>query len=68
MRVDEGRAVDVVCIDLSKTFDKVHHGRLNQKIKVQGIHGDMEDEIQNWHGHKNWLSCVRKVVKGFSKI
>eukprot|EP00061_Rhincodon_typus_P014817 g42124.t1 len=33
----EGKAVDVVCMDFSKSFDKVRHGRLVQKVKSHGI-------------------------------
>eukprot|EP00061_Rhincodon_typus_P006289 g26780.t1 len=36
--LDEGRAVDVVYMDLRMAFDKVLHGRLIQKIKMHGIH------------------------------
>ena len=38
-KVDEGKAVDVVCLDFSKAFDKVPHGRLVRKVQSLGIHG-----------------------------
>eukprot|EP00061_Rhincodon_typus_P004726 g23288.t1 len=36
--IDESRSVDVVYMEFSKTFDKVPHGRLIQKLKMHGIH------------------------------
>eukprot|EP00061_Rhincodon_typus_P008823 g31774.t1 len=49
--INEGTAVDVIYIDFSKAFDKVPHGRLIQKIKIHGIHGDLAVWIQNWLAH-----------------
>ena len=46
-RMDEGRAVDVVNIDLSKAFDKVTHGRLVWRIRSHGILGKLANWIQN---------------------
>lgn len=40
MNIDEGRAVNGVNMDFSKTFDKLTHGRLIQKIKMHRIYGD----------------------------
>eukprot|EP00061_Rhincodon_typus_P005876 g25927.t1 len=36
--INDGRAVDVVYLGFSKTFAKVPHGRLIQKIKMHRIH------------------------------
>eukprot|EP00061_Rhincodon_typus_P014608 g41728.t1 len=38
-RIDEGRAVDVICMDISKAFDKVPHGRLVSKETEGGSGG-----------------------------
>ena len=45
--IDEGRAVDKVYMDFSKTFDKVPHGRLLQKLKSDWIRGGLARWIQN---------------------
>ncbi|XP_062910784.1 uncharacterized protein LOC134349811 [Mobula hypostoma] len=47
-KVDEGKAVDVVYMDVSKAFDKVPQGRLVQKVQTLGIHGDVVNGIRNW--------------------
>jgi len=47
-KVDEGSAVDIVCIDFSKAFDRVPHGRLLHKVKSHGIQGEVTNWIQNW--------------------
>lgn len=39
--VIEASAVDVDCMDFSKSFDAVLHGSLIQKIKMHGIPGDL---------------------------
>ena len=48
----EGRAVDVVYMDLSKVFDKVPHGKLVQKLKSHGIQDGLARWIQNWLGYR----------------
>eukprot|EP00061_Rhincodon_typus_P008329 g30849.t1 len=35
--IDEGKAVDIIYMDLSKAFDKVLRGQLIQKVKSHGI-------------------------------
>jgi len=37
--VDEGKAVDVVYLDYSKTFDTVSHSILLEKIAALGLDG-----------------------------
>ena len=56
--VDEGRAVDVVYMDLNKAFDKIRHGRLVQKVKSHGIRGELARWIQNWLGHRRQRIAV----------
>eukprot|EP00061_Rhincodon_typus_P015058 g42523.t1 len=50
--IDEGKAVDVVCMDLSKAFDMVPHGRLVQKVKSHGIRGELARCMRNWLSHR----------------
>jgi len=35
--VDEGRAVDVICLDFSKTSDTVSHNFLIGKVRMYGL-------------------------------
>ncbi|PKU45187.1 rna-directed dna polymerase from mobile element jockey-like [Limosa lapponica baueri] len=37
--LDEGKAVDIVCLDFSKAFDTVSHNILMEKLAVQGWTG-----------------------------
>lgn len=43
--IAEGRAVDIVHTDFSKTFQTVPHGRLNQKIKVAWQVDSFDSEV-----------------------
>lgn len=51
--IDEGRAIDIVFMDFSKTFDKDLHGRLVCKVGSHGIQDELPSWIQNW-------SCGRR--------
>ncbi|KAK4824534.1 hypothetical protein QYF61_016114 [Mycteria americana] len=37
--VDEGKAVDVICVDFSKAFDNVSHSILLEKLAAHGLDG-----------------------------
>eukprot|EP00061_Rhincodon_typus_P011606 g36756.t1 len=70
--IDEGKVVDVVGMDFSKTFDKVLHGRLVQKLKSYGIRGELAKWIQNWLSRRRHRVAVercfserRAVTSGF---
>ena len=55
--VDEGRAVDVVCLDFSKAFDMVSHSILLGKLAARGL----DRYTLLWV--KNWLEgCAQRVV------
>ncbi|KAK4830936.1 hypothetical protein QYF61_014309 [Mycteria americana] len=58
--VDEGKAVDVVCLDFSKAFDTVSHSILLEKLAARGLDGP------TLHWVKNWLDgqAQRVVVNG----
>jgi len=46
--VDEGKAVDVVCLDFSKAFDTVPHSILMEKLAAHGLDGCTLCWIKNW--------------------
>lgn len=46
--IDEGRVVDIVCMDISQAFDKVPHDRLAWKVRSQGIQGEPANWIHLW--------------------
>jgi len=46
--VDEGRAVDVVCLDFSKAFDTVSHNILLGKVRKCGLDEWSVRWIENW--------------------
>ncbi|KAK4828441.1 hypothetical protein QYF61_026598 [Mycteria americana] len=58
--VDEGKAVDVVCLDFSKAFDTVSHSILLEKLAAHVLDGC------TLHWVKNWLDgrAQRVVVNG----
>jgi len=37
--VDEGEAVDVICLDFSKAFDTISHSILLEKLAAHGLDG-----------------------------
>jgi len=46
--VDEGKAVDVVCLDFSKAFDIVPYSILLEKPAAHGLDGCTLRWIKNW--------------------
>ena len=48
--VDEGKAVDVVCLDFSKPFDTVPHNILVEKLAAHGLDGCMLRWVKHWLG------------------
>uniref|UniRef100_A0A8B9C5S2 Reverse transcriptase domain-containing protein n=1 Tax=Anser brachyrhynchus TaxID=132585 RepID=A0A8B9C5S2_9AVES len=58
--VDEGKAVDVVYLDLSKAFDTVPHNILLKKLAARGL------DWRTLHWVRNWLDsrAQRVVVNG----
>jgi len=58
--VDEGKAVDVIYLDVSKVFDPVSHSILLEKLAACGLEGCMICWINIWlHGR-----AQRVVVNG----
>ncbi|PKU44901.1 rna-directed dna polymerase from mobile element jockey-like [Limosa lapponica baueri] len=48
--VDEGKAVDIVYLDFSKTFDAISHSIILEKLAAHGL----DEHILHWV--KNWLN------------
>ena len=46
--VDKGKCADIFDLDFAKTFDKVPHQRLLEKLKSKGIAGNVYNWISNW--------------------
>ncbi|KAK4820005.1 hypothetical protein QYF61_017384 [Mycteria americana] len=46
--MDEGKAVDVVCLDFSKAFDTVSHSILLEKLAAHGLDGCTLRWVKNW--------------------
>jgi len=46
--VDEGKAVDIVCLDFSKALDTVPHSILLEKLAAHGLDGCSLLWIKNW--------------------
>ncbi|GAB0209158.1 mitochondrial enolase superfamily member 1 [Grus japonensis] len=46
--LDEGRAVDVVCLDFSKAFDTVSHNILIGKLRKCGLNEWTVRWVENW--------------------
>ncbi|KAK4811277.1 hypothetical protein QYF61_023329 [Mycteria americana] len=46
--MDEGKAVDIVYIDISKAFDMVSHGILLEKLAAHGLDGCTLRWVKNW--------------------
>lgn len=37
--VDEGKTMDVVCLDINKAFDTISHGVFLEKVVAHGLEG-----------------------------
>ncbi|GAB0189406.1 mitochondrial enolase superfamily member 1 [Grus japonensis] len=46
--VDEGKAVDVVCLDFSKAFDTISHSILLEKLAAHVLDGCTLCWVKNW--------------------
>ena len=54
--LEKGNGVDSIVLDLSKAFDKVHHGRLLVKLRHCGVNGKL---------HKWVLATQQRAVCGY---
>lgn len=47
-RKDEGKAVDVVCLDVSKDFGTISRSILLEKVAAHGLDGDTFSWAKSW--------------------
>ena len=45
---EEGRAVDIICLDFQNASDKVPHGKLLNKVESHGISGHIHRWVSDW--------------------
>ena len=57
---DNNKAVDLVYLDIQKTFDKVPHERLIVNVNAHGIQGDVERGIRNWLAGRRQRVCINQ--------
>ena len=52
--VDEGKAVDVVCLDFSKAFDTISHSILLEKLAAHSLDGRTLCCLDGWAISGEW--------------
>ena len=52
--VDEGKAVDVVCLDFSKAFNTVSHSILLERLAAHGLDRYALCLVKNWLDGQAW--------------
>jgi len=66
--VDEGKAVDVVYLDFSKSFDTVPRSVLLQKLAAHGLDGCTLHWIKNWLNGRAQRVVVNGVKSGWQPV
>ncbi|KAK4805387.1 hypothetical protein QYF61_003960, partial [Mycteria americana] len=66
--VDEGKAVDVVYLDLSKAFDTVSHSILLEKLAAHGLDGCTLRWVKNWLDGRAQRVVVNGVYSGWRPV
>ena len=73
--IEDGTCIDVIYLDFEKTFDKVPHKHLMNKLKAYGIQGNVYTWIQNFlsnrkqrvsvhESYSDWTSVLSGVPQG----
>ena len=63
--VDEEHALDVICLDFAKAFDKVPHQRLLIKLENHGIKGKVLNWIRSWLSDRKQRVSIRGRCSGW---
>ncbi|KAK4828823.1 hypothetical protein QYF61_000880 [Mycteria americana] len=66
--VDEGKAVDVVYLDISKAFDTVSHSILLGKLAAHGLDGWTLRWVKNWLDGRAQRVVVNGVYSGWQPV
>ena len=63
--LDEGKTVDVVCLEFSKAFDTVSHSILLAKLVARGLDGHTLRWLKNWLDGRAQRVVVNGVKSGW---
>jgi transcription termination factor NusB len=66
--VDEGSAVDIVYLDISKAFDSVPHKRLIEKMAWYGLDGDVLGWLSDFVLERKMRVSIRGNYSGWSDV
>ena len=66
--VDEGHAVDVLCLDFAKAFDKVPHARLIAKCRGMGIGGKVLSWVEEWLSGRQQRVVLNGKFSGWADV
>ena len=66
--IDKGLDIDVLYLDVAKTFNKVPHKRLLKKVQSHGVCGKVYSWIENWLMDKKQRVKINSSYSGWNKV
>ena len=66
--MDEGEAVDVVCLDFSKAFNTVSHNTLLEKLAAHGFDRYNLCWVKNWLDGQTQKLVVNRVTSSWQRV